>query len=403
MEGVGRRYLSDEVRNAQLGIDKLWADVAKQNDVSESDSLSLDLLPVVGDEPASSRKVMPWDTTTGAHGISYLQRRMAFLRKRQQVLKKSYEECRRITALFSKTFYMGSSLLSPEKRRAVWAIYVWCRRTDDLVDGPRVPQRHESLQETLADWEQRLDDIFNKGVARDALDLALVDAVNSFPLLTPTPFYDMIEGMRMDAEQSRFETFDELYLYCYRVAGTVGLMTLPIMGATEPGRAGLRAAADSALALGIGLQLTNILRDVGEDRLRGRIYLPLEDMRRFNYSEEDLQNCVLDSRYRDLMKFEIERARSYFRKAEKGVALLAPDARLPVRASLDMYSQILDVLEENDYDNFHKRAYVSKTRKLLTVPISFVRMQEGEVWRTIARVMDFALGTKGVQESRGAS
>ena len=151
----------------------------------------------------------------------------------------------------------------------------------------------------------------------------------------------------MDVEQDRFETFDDLYLYCYRVAGTVGLMTMPIMGTIKPGREALREASDAVVALGIGLQLTNILRDVGEDRLRGRIYLPLEDLRPFNCTEDDLMNCVSDSRYRSLMKFEIARARRYFRQAEKGVHLLSEDSQLPVQASLDMYSQIIDVLESN--------------------------------------------------------
>ncbi len=396
LDSVSSRSLADEARNRRLGIPNLWSESSRivapelLEDINGS-SASLELVPVVGDGSPSSRGVMPWDTTTGAQGISYLTRRVAFLRRRHRVLVKSYEECRRITALFSKTFFIGCNLLSPEKRRAVMAIYTWCRRTDDLVDGPRVTQRSASLHTVLQDWRFRLNDIFKRGIARDALDLALVDVVSNFPDLTPQPFHDMIAGMRMDVEQTRFETFDDLYLYCYRVAGTVGLMTLPVIGVAKPGREGLREAAGPALALGIALQLTNILRDVGEDRLRGRIYLPQEDLRRFKYTEEDLHNCVLDNRYRDLMKFQIERARGYFQKAEQGVALLAPDAQLPVRASLDMYSQILNVLEENDYDNFHNRAYVSKAGKLLTVPLSWLRIQEDGPWKQLSHYIDLFL------------
>ena len=198
----------------------------------------------------------------------------------------------------------------------------------------------------------------------------------------------------MDVEQDRFETFDDLYLYCYRVAGTVGLMTMPIMGTIKPGREALREASDAAVALGIGLQLTNILRDVGEDRLRGRIYLPLEDLRRFNYTEDDLMNCVSDSRYRNLMKFEIARARRYFRQAEKGVHLLLEDSQLPVQASLDMYSQILDVLESNGYDNFNRRAYISKSRKLCTVPISYLRAKQAPEWKPVLNALEFLLNFK---------
>nr|ATQ35983.1 phytoene synthetase [Gloiopeltis furcata] len=380
----------------RLGIDKLWdPSVPPRHPAHEEPPLAAansDDVQVVGAQPAAAG-YMPWDTTTGAAGISLLGRRMLFLRKRQQVLAKSYEECRRITALFSKTFYLGTTLLSPEKQKAVWAVYTWCRRTDDLVDGPRVTQRSSELLGILADWETRLDGIF-EGRARDALDLAMADAVSNFPNLTISPFRDMIKGMIMDVEQARFDTFDDLYLYCYRVAGTVGLMTLPIMGTVEHGQKGIAGATKAALALGIGLQLTNILRDVGEDRLRGRIYLPMEDLRRFNYTEEDLFNCVLDSRYKNLMKFEIARARRYFRQAQKGVHLLSEDSQLPVQASLDMYSQILDVLEENDYDNFNRRAYVSKTRKLLTVPISYLRTRRSESWKPLRTAAEFLLNVK---------
>nr|ATQ35978.1 phytoene synthetase [Dumontia simplex] len=366
---------------------------AQSNPVALLTPANSDDVVVVGAPPSAVPAVMPWDTTTGAQGISLLGRRMLFLRKRAQILAKSYDECRRITALFSKTFYMGTTLLSAEKRRAVWAIYTWCRRTDDLVDGPRVTQHASELRATLADWEHRLDQIFD-GDGRDGLDLAMADTVSCYPGLNISPFRDMVKGMLMDVEQSRFETFDDLYLYCYRVAGTVGLMTLPIMGTKLDGPEGVRGATKSAIALGIALQLTNILRDVGEDRLRGRIYLPLEDLRRFNYTEEDLFNCVLDNRYKNLMKFEIARARRYFRQAEKGVALLSEDSQLPVQASLDMYSQILDVLEQNGYDNFNRRAYITKSQKLMTVPLSYMRTRSSKAWQPLLAVAEFLSGAK---------
>jgi len=328
----------------------------------------------------------PWDTTTGAAGISFLERRVVYSRRRERVLRKAYEECERITRIYSKTFYLGSSLLPPDKRRAVWSIYVWCRRTDELVDGPRVQQRCASLEPILQQWDARLEDIF-AGRPRDALDLTLVDVKERFPGLDVAPFKDMIKGMLMDVEHDRYQTFRDLYVYCYRVAATVGLMTLPIMGAADGTPEGLRRAAEPATALGIALQLTNILRDVGEDRLRGRIYLPLEDLERFNYTEADLFNCVLDDRYRQLMRFQIARARKYFALAEKGIDLLTPESRLPVRASLDMYSGILDVLEENGYDNFHRRAYVPKMQKVGIVPLSLMRTQKEGFWHSVYRII----------------
>jgi len=203
--------------------------------------------------------------------------------------------------------------------------------------------------------------------------LALVDTIQRYPELTIQPFEDMIKGMVMDLDQNRFETFDELYLYCYRVAGTVGLMTMPIMG-TAP-TSSYEQALEPALALGVALQLTNILRDVGEDRVRQRIYIPQEDLRAFGITEQSLLKGVKDEKYVAMLKFQIARARKWYKVAEDGIPMLAEDARLPVRASLDMYSTILDKIEANNYDNFNKRAYTSKFEKLMMIPMSYLKVK----------------------------
>ena len=197
--------------------------------------------------------------------------------------------------------------------------------------------------------------------------------MRNYPGLTIQPFEDMVKGMVMDLDQNRFDTFDELYVYCYRVAGTVGLMVLPIMGTAEG--ATLEEALDPALSLGVALQLTNILRDVGEDRARQRIYLPREDLQRFGVSETALLKGIRDENYVNMLKFQIARAREWYTRAEAGIPMLAPDARLPVRASLDMYSSILNKIEANAYDNFNLRAYTPKWQKLLTIPYSWAKIQ----------------------------
>ena len=166
-------------------------------------------------------------------------------------------------------------------------------------------------------------------MAYDSIDLALVDTVRNYPGLTVQPFEDMVKGMVMDLDQNRFDTFDELYVYCYRVAGTVGLMVLPIMGTAED--ATLEEALEPALALGVALQLTNILRDVGEDRARQRIYLPREDLERFGVSEQSLLKGIKDENYTNMLKFQIARAREWYARAEAGIPMLAEDAQLPVR------------------------------------------------------------------------
>ncbi|KAA8491175.1 All-trans-phytoene synthase [Porphyridium purpureum] len=320
----------------------------------------------------------------GSYEAQYKQAKL-----RERILPRLYEECQRITAVYAKTFALGTSFLAPAKRTAVWAIYVWCRRTDDLVDGPRVEQRCSSLRDVLADWERRLEGLF-RGEAQDGLELAFVDTVRRYPAMEIQPYRDMIAGMLMDVEQDRFETFDDLYVYCYRVAGTVGLMTLPVMGSADGSAEMLEAAKPAALSLGVALQLTNILRDVGEDRLRGRIYIPQEDLRRFDYSEKDLMDGVIDSRYIRLMQFQIARARSYFDRAHAGIGLLSSDARLPVQASLEIYRKILDVIEENGYDNFTKRAYVPKSEKLMMLPGCYFRSRDPS---TLAGQLAQAIGS----------
>jgi phytoene synthase len=178
-----------------------------------------------------------------------------------------------------------------------------------------------------------------------------------------------VPGMGKD----RYENFDELYLYCYRVAGTVGLMTLPIFGTAEG--SSFEEAAEAAVALGIGLQLTNILRDVGEDLERGRIYLPLDELRAFGLSEDDITSCKVTEKYKKFLQFQIQRARDYYRIAEEGVQMLHPSARFAVQASLDLYSRILNVIERNNYDNFSKRAFTTKLEKLSILPQSFMKAQ----------------------------
>lgn len=290
-----------------------------------------------------------------------------------ELLGTAYERSGEVCAEYAKTFYLGTKLMTPERQRAIWAIYVWCRRTDELVDGPNASH----ITPTALDrWEQRLEDIF-AGKPFDMLDAALTDTVQKFPVHIQ-PFRDMIDGMRMDLYKKRYETFQELYLYCYNVAGTVGLMSTPVMG-IAPEFAGneeaVREIYDDALALGIANQLTNILRDVGEDARRGRIYLPLEELSRFGVTEQDIFDGVVTDRWRSFMRWQLARARDYFEKAERGVRKLDKQSRWPVYASLVLYRQILDSIEKNDFDNFHKRAYVPKFKKLLSLPEAFVRSQ----------------------------
>ena len=253
--------------------------------------------------------------------------------------------------------------------------YVWCRRTDELVDGPG---SDATTPETLNLWEKRLESVF-AGHPHDDYDVALVDTLSRFPI-DIGPFREMIAGQQMDLYRSRYETFEELNLYCYRVAGTVGLMSMSVMGVGESSSAanwnwhwGNRIPKEEAISLDIAKQLTNILRDVGEDARRGRIYIPLEDLALFNYTEEDLFNGVIDNRWRELMRFQIQRARKLYASAEPGIKVLSPDIRWTVWAATMLYSRILNAIERNQYDVFQKRAYVSNSQKLLCLPAAWLK------------------------------
>nr|QOJ43191.1 chloroplast 15-cis-phytoene synthase [Solanum lycopersicum] len=284
------------------------------------------------------------------------------------LLSEAYDRCGEVCAEYAKTFNLGTMLMTPERRRAIWAIYVWCRRTDELVDGPNASYITPAA---LDRWENRLEDVFN-GRPFDMLDGALSGTVSNFPV-DIQPFRDMIEGMRMDLRKSRYKNFDELYLYCYYVAGTVGLMSVPIMGIAPESKATTESVYNAALALGIANQLTNILGDVGEDARRGRVYLPQDELAQAGLSDEDIFAGRVTDKWRIFMKKQIHRARKFFDEAEKGVTELSSASRFPVWASLVLYRKILDEIEANDYNNFTKRAYVSKSKKLIALPIAYAK------------------------------
>ncbi|MBO8220214.1 phytoene synthase [Prochlorococcus marinus] len=290
-------------------------------------------------------------------------------------LDQAYEICRKETQQWAKTFYLGTLLLPQEKRKAIWAIYVWCRRTDEIMDSVEASTKSQNeLSDNLDEWEENTKNVF-KGNIKSELDSVLLDTIEKYPQ-SIQPYLDMIDGQRMDLNKFRYKDFDELKLYCYRVAGTVGLMTQNVMGIdsayTSAPWSAMPDPSEAAIALGIANQLTNILRDVGEDRHRGRIYLPQADIEKFNYSEEELLKGKINKQWKALMDFQLTRAREWFRKSEDGIKWLSSDARWPVWTSLRLYRGILDSIERLDYDVFNNRAFVKNSVKALEIPISFL-------------------------------
>ncbi|KAF8692379.1 hypothetical protein HU200_039709 [Digitaria exilis] len=360
-----RRWMLCSLRYACLGLDP--AEVGRTSAVYSS----LAVNPAGEAVVSSEQKV--YDVVLKQAALLKRQLRTPLVGVRRQDLdmprnglREAYNRCGEICEEYAKTFYLGTMLMTEERRRAIWAIYVWCRRTDELVDGPNA----NYITPTALDrWEKRLEDLF-EGRPYDMLDAALSDTISRFPI-DIQPFRDMIEGMRSDLRKARYQNFDELYMYCYYVAGTVGLMSVPVMGIAPESKATTESVYSAALALGIANQLTNILRDVGEDARRGRVYLPQDELAQAGLSDEDIFNGVVTNRWRNFMKQQIKRARMFFEEAERGVTELSQASRWPVWASLLLYRQILDEIEANDYNNFTKRAYVSKGKKLLALPVAY--------------------------------
>ncbi|OJV94204.1 MAG: hypothetical protein BGO39_11820 [Chloroflexi bacterium 54-19] len=273
-------------------------------------------------------------------------------------IAQAYEHCRLVTRQGSKTFYFGARFLPLEKRRAMWAVYNFCRLTDDLVDKAgdlALPQ----IQARLSEWEAELLESFEGRVRASRPSMvAWLDTVRAYNLDAQAPL-DLIKGVRMDLEKSRYANFEELHLYCYRVASTVGLMASQVMGYSDP------RALEYAVNLGVAMQLTNILRDVGEDAQAGRIYLPQDEMARFGYTEDALLRGEVSPQFVRLMRFQINRARRYYNQALPGIEYLPEDCRLSISVAARLYSRILTKIERNNYDVFTRRAFVPKSEKLL--------------------------------------
>jgi len=291
---------------------------------------------------------------------------------KDQKLRKAYATCRSITRRYAKTFYMATRFLPNHKQRGIFAVYALCRYLDDLVDEAEdlIQQEMmtpEDVKERLKLWKYNLEAAY-KGMATNNVILnAFSDVLNQYYIPVELPF-QLMEGVTQDLVKNRYKDFDELYNYSYKVASVVGLMTSRIFGYSSP------EAKEYAVNLGIAMQLTNIIRDIGEDINRDRIYIPKTELFRFNVSEHDFLSGQLNTSMIKLLRFQVARARRYYEKAEPGIGLLERDSRLPVYLASRNYSRILDKVEENGYDVFSQRAYLNSTEKLSILPGVWLKM-----------------------------
>ncbi len=276
------------------------------------------------------------------------------LRETNTELDAAYAASKALNAHHGKTYYFSTLFFPPEVRRSVHALYGFVRYPDEIVDNPPPGSNpaaalRQYRADTLAAMQAGCSDL---PVLHAFADMA---QRHSLPPEYPMAFLD---AMAMDLTRTRYETFDDLKTYTYGSASVVGLMMCHVVGISDP------CALAPAHDLGLAMQLTNFWRDIGEDwSTRGRIYVPLEDMERFGYTEAMLAESVVNDQFIEMMRFEIARARDFYAASDLGIPYITPECQLPVKLARVLYSRILDKIEANNYDVFHKRARTSSLEK----------------------------------------
>ena len=281
-------------------------------------------------------------------------------------LQIAYAHCRAVTRKYAKTFYMATRFLPYHKQRSIFAIYALCRYLDDLVDETEDLIKNEKIStaeiiERTELFKSQLISTYRGVEHENPILLAFSDVLNRFHISIEYPL-TLLDGVTLDLTKNRYESFEELYDYSYKVASVVGLMTSEVFGYTDP------KALNHAVELGIAMQLTNILRDIGEDLDRNRIYLPSEDLERFNITETEMFERKVTDKFIEMMLFQISRTRDYYESSDKGINMLNRDSRLPVKLARENYSRILDKIEQNKFEVFHSRAYLNSTEKFSILP-----------------------------------
>jgi len=310
--------------------------------------------------------------------------------------------CERVTREHARTFTLASRFLPPAKRRAAFAVYAFCRTADDIVD--RAQPSGDSPASAIAAYRRMLDDAL-AGAPVGPVFRELAAAVAAFRLPAHV-LHDVISGVARDLDgAARPASWPELAQYCDGVASTVGELCACVFG-VDGGAAATARAVRYARTLGVAMQLTNILRDVGEDAARGRCYLPADELAAFGLSREEMlrggSTLAGDERWRPLMAFQIGRARALYEAAAPGLSMLAADARRCAVACASGYAAILDAIEERDYDTLTQRVQVPLRRR---ASLLF------RVWRDVGngrlpspgRDGPFAQGTGPHQLPRGAT
>jgi phytoene synthase len=286
--------------------------------------------------------------------------------------KTHFKFARSLTAHHAKSFYFSASLLPKQKRWATYALYGFCRFVDNLIDNPRDRSSKEILHE-LDFLEREIEISYRTGESEHPIIKPFISVARHYQIPKDHPL-ELIEGVRMDTFKDRYESFDELYLFAYRVAGVVGLMMAPLLGFKDP------KTLEHAEKLGIAMQLTNILRDIKEDKEMNRIYLPLDELQQFNLTPKDILSERMSAKFRNFIKFQIDRAHQFYNEADRGIKMLDRDAQFAIYSASKIYRSILRKIELHNYNPFLGRVYVPQCKK--------ARIVLGEILRT--KVLSFA-------------
>ena len=265
----------------------------------------------------------------------------------------AYDHCQAVTKREARNFYFAFVTLAAHRRRAIYAAYAFARLADDIADGDASnADKVEQLRALRADLRQAF-----AGKPNGPVLPALTHAAGKHGI-DPALFERLIDGVEMDLVPRRYATFHELREYCYLVASVVGLISIEIFGYTDP------RAREAAVDLGLAMQLTNIMRDIREDAEAGRVYLPQEDLTRFGYTEDDLMRGLVNDAFVEMMRFEAQRAREYFRSGETLLAYLPPRSRACPAILQGLYSRLLDRIEQGGFDVYGERVRLSSGEKL---------------------------------------
>jgi phytoene synthase len=276
-------------------------------------------------------------------------------------LRAGYLQCRRSNALHGRTFHLATLLLPPAKRPYVYALYGFARHVDDLVDDPSPAVLPEQRAARLQAWSEEFLADLDWGETSDPITRAVLDTVARWDI-PRSYFADFLDSMHMDLTVTGYATYAELEHYVWGSAAVVGLQMLPILGRADD-EVRPDVLEQHAIALGTAFQLTNFLRDVGEDLRRGRVYLPQESLDQFGVDRDRLARGIVDESIRNLLAWEIERAREFYRLAEPGLDLVDATSRDCLHTAAVLYREILDEIEAADYDVFSGRVRVALTRR----------------------------------------